>query len=159
MAIVALVGGLIGLLGALIGWLMVQTCAGALGFNICVSVPVPPSFSIGSADALLGISPTLALVGCLGGLVLAVLRKPMTALLAGVLGLVAFLMCVLYLTRVGNVTAAIQAAMGGASASVRVGVGFGLWMSLIGSLLLTVGGLMQWLGFRKKPAAGAAPAA
>jgi hypothetical protein len=148
--VLGLVGGLLALMGALIGWLMIQTCASALGISMCVAVPLPPGFAIGSYDALMGIAPLLTMIFGLVGVVFAVLRKPLFALLAGVFGIVSLLLCVLYLVRAGGLASQLNSIIGGTGGSVSLSVGasIGLYLSLIGALLLTVGGFMQWKGLK-----------
>jgi hypothetical protein len=128
-----------------------------MGFNMCVSVPVPASYAIGSLDAFVGVIPTLALAFGFGGLALAVVQKPATGLIAGLMGVLSLVMAVLWVARATPLFAVIQANMGGASASVTVGPGIGLYVSMIGSLLLAAGGIVQWKAL-KAQAATAAPA-
>ena len=156
--VIGLIGGLLAAVGALIGWLQVQSCVGAMGFNMCVTVPVPPSYAIGNLDAFVGIIPTLALAFGFGGLALAVVQKPITGLVAGVLGVLSLVMAVVWLARATPLFAVIQSNMGGASASVTVGPGIGLYVTIFGSLMLAVGGLMQWKALKARAAAAATPA-
>jgi hypothetical protein len=156
--VLGLLGGVIALLGALIGWLQVQSCVGAMGFNMCVSVPVPPSYAIGNLDAFLGMAPMLALLFGLIGIVTVVLQKPQTALVGGLLGLASMAIAVVWMVRATPFFAVIQSNMGGASASVSVGAGIGLYISIFGSLMLALGGFVQWKAL-KAFASKAAPAA
>ena len=159
--VLGLLGGLIALLGAVIGWIQVQTCAGMMGFSMCVSVPVPPSYAIGNFDAFLGMAPLLALVFALIGMVVVLLQKPQTALVGGLMGVASMALAVVWMVRATPFFAVIQSNMGGASASVSVGPGFGLYISIFGSLMLAVGGLVQWKALKAyalKAAPTAAPA-
>jgi hypothetical protein len=151
------VGGIVALFGVLIGWTLVQTCASAGGFfSMCVTVPL--SVPLGSYDAMLGIAPTVAMVCALGGIVALLLKKPVTGLAASAMGALALIFAVIFMVNFAGVEAAIATDVGGgASASVKVAAGFGLYVTIIGGLLLAIAGFMQWSQL-KAPAAEAAKA-
>jgi hypothetical protein len=156
--ILGAVGGLVALFGVLIGWTLIQSCVSAGGFfSMCVSVPL--NVPLGSYDALLGVAPTIALVCALAGIGLLVVRKPVTGLAATAMGALTLVFAVLFMVNFGGVQAAIATDVGGGvSASIKVGVGFGVYLTIIGGLLMAIGGLMQWSKLKVSAPKAAAPA-
>jgi hypothetical protein len=156
--VLGLLGGVLALLGAVIGWMQVQSCASAMGFSMCVAVPVPPSYAIGNFDAFVAMAPLLALAFGVVGMAVVCLQKPTTGLVAGLMGVLSLVMAVLWLVRATPFFATIQSQMGGASASVSVGAGFGLYITMFGALMLAIGGLVQWKALKAQAAKAVAPA-
>ena len=141
--IIGLLGGLMALIGGVLPWLEMRTCVSTI-IQICVAVPLP--FALGSLSPILGIGQILALVFGLIGLVLLFLQKPMTGMVAGVMGILALVFAVLYF-----VTApAYFTQLSGGVVDIQIGLGFGIYITMIGGVLLLVGGLMQWKGLKAK---------
>lgn len=146
------VGGLVVLVGALLGWALIQTCASAAGFfSMCVTAPMPASVSL---DPMLGMAPTIAMLCALLGIVMLVLQKPVTGIAAGLMGVAALLFAVVYLTSFSGVETAITTGFG-VGASVNVSVGIGVYITMVGGLLMALGGFLQFSKL-KAPAASAA---
>ena len=153
----ALVGGIIGILGAVLPWIQAQLCTGVGLIQFCVPWPLPTVFAVGSYDGFLAVGNLLALLFALVGMVLVFLQKPMTGMIAGVMGLVTFAVALLWILRAGSVVTVMQLAVGAAYANVTVSIGFGVYVTVVGGLLLMIGGFMQWMKLRG--AAAAKPAA
>ncbi len=149
------VGSVIALAGALLGWVLVQSCASVAGFfSACVTVPAPAGY--GGVDSMVAMAPTVAMLGALLGLVMLLLQKPVTGLVAGLMGIVTLLFAVVFLTSFGGVESAISAQVGGvASASVNVTIGIGVYITIVGGALLAGAGFMQFA--KLKATAGSAP--
>jgi len=153
--VIGLVGGIIALLGAVIPWTLVQSCAGALGIELCISLPIP--VPLGTLNPLLGIAPILALLTALVGIVLLFLHKPMTGMVAGLMGILSMLFGILFIVSFGGIeTELLNLVGGGGSASIRVGVSFGVYLTIIGGLILGIGGFMQWMKLKGSAAAPSA---
>lgn len=152
--ILGILGGVLALVGTVMPW--VNVCASALGISICVpfsglgisglAAQAGPSASV---PALVGFAPLLVLLLGIVGLVFMLLKKPMFAMLGMVMGLLVLLLCLLWYMQASPLFISV----GGAS----IGAGFGVWLSLVGGLLLMVGGLLGMKAL--KGAAPAAPAA
>ena len=85
------------------------------------------------------------------GLVFGALNKPVLEILALVMGILVMLFSLL----MGALVPTASVVIPGASASVTPG--FGMWISLVGGLLLTVGGALGFVESRNMPAPPRAP--
>jgi hypothetical protein len=157
--VVGILGGVLALAGAFIGWLQIQACAGAMGFNMCVAAPLPPTFSLSSFDAFVGMGSFIGLLFGIVGIGLLAVQKPVTGLVAGLVGVVTLVVALIWLSRASALFSTIAASVGGASSSVTVGAGIGLYVSIFGAFMLSLGGIMQWraLKGRARAAATATP--
>ena len=130
-AIIAIVGGLLGLIGFFLPW-----------YNISgIGVAAPLSWS-GAQFSIFGILPLLfAILAIVGGGV----KRP---LLAGIVGIIGFIMTmipfVIIESIVGPSAAAARATCAAAGATCSIGWSFGFFLTLIGMLLAMVGGFVGW---------------
>jgi len=139
-AIVGILGGIVAMVGAMLPWWNVTASAG--GFS--VGLPVLGIFWIGGI---------LALVFGILGLVFSALKQPVMGILALVMGLLVAVVSMVY----GAMVPTASVSAGGASGSITAG--FGYWISLIGGLLLAIGGAIGFIEGRKAPAIQTAPPA
>jgi len=137
---VGILGGIVAMVGAMLPWWNVSASAG--GFS--VGLPVLGIFWIGGI---------LALVFGILGLVFSALKQPVMGVLALVMGLLVAVVSMVY----GAMIPTASVSAGGASGSITAG--FGYWISLIGGLLLAVGGAIGFVEGRKAPAIQTAPPA
>lgn len=135
-AIIGILGGILVLVGCVLPWLSVSYTL--LG--------VPLSISLSGFGIWQGL---LALIFGILGLIMAVLRKKVTSILALVFGILALLMIVLAMMEIGAVTAQYQLL---GYAGISIGMGFGIYIALIGAILLMAGGGIGMMEAGKAPA-------
>ena len=152
--ILGIVGGVLALLGTVLPW--VSACASTIGINICLSFSGLSIGGLAAAAGGLSVSPiiTLAPILCLLfgiiGLVMMLMKKPMMAMLGMVMGLLIFILALLWYMSASPIFISV--------AGVSIGPGFGIWITLIGGLLLLVGGFMGMKALKgMTPPAPAAP--
>lgn len=134
-AIVGILGGIVAIVGTMLPWWQVTASAGGY---ISVSVPLLGIFTLGGL---------LVLVFGVLGLVFAALNKPVTQVVALVMGLLAAVIALV----MGAFVPTVSVSIPGASGSITAG--FGFWISMVGGLLLAVGGALGFVDSRKAPQA------
>jgi hypothetical protein len=151
--ILGIVGGVLALVGTFLPW--INVCAGALGINLClpfsgigISGAAAQLGATAGVPALVGFAPLLVLVFGLVGLVMMLLKKPMMCMLALVMGLLVVVLALLWYMQASP----LFVTMNVGEVSESIGAGFGVWLSLIGGLLLLVGGLMGMKALKGMPA-------
>ncbi len=150
-----LVGGLIAMVGAVLPWTLIQSCTGTLGFEFCISIPLPMTF--GSIDPVLGVAAPLALGSALAGVGLLFAQQPLTGLISGVAGVLAMLMAIIFVINFSAAETEIISNLGGVSSSLRMSLSAGVYVTMAGGLILALGGFMQWSVLRKAGPEAATP--
>ena len=158
--ILGILGGVLALVGTILPWisacttassLLPQMCLGFSGLGISGLAAAAPGAAIESP--ILAFGGILILLFGIIGLVMMLLKKPQMAMIGMVMGILALLIGVLWYVQASPL---FNLSVPGV---VTVSAGMGLWLSIIGGLLLFVGGFMGWNALKAKPGAPAAPGA
>lgn len=156
-AIVGLLGGLLGLIGVFLPWVTASagaislslpgTCVGGIG---SIEIPVVGSQRCpGSSEGAIYFYGIFVL--SILGLIVSLLGRKMTSMLALVFGVLVLVLGVVAAARVVASAGDIGSVPG-----VTISIGYGLILSIIGGVILLVGGFLGWSEAKK---AGMAPMA
>jgi hypothetical protein len=173
--ILGLIGGLVALVGAVMPWISFQTCAQASVFRFCLPFGLPTGWAgVGSYNAFLPLAAPLALVLALVGLVMLFLGKPPLGLGASAAGAGAVAIAAVYIAVAGPLLPQMGAdleLMDTASVSVTASIGVGVYVTMVGAVMLVLAGIIDWKlltdaqaakqgasAQQTAPASGAAPA-
>lgn len=137
--ILGLVGGLLAVVSVFLAWVSIPGLGGISGISLASLAA-----AFGGAELSVYVYGTLAF-GILG-LILSLLGKKMTSILALIFGLLTILMPVIFLAR-------ISASGGGGF------IGVGVYVGIFGGLLLLIGGFMGWREAKKAAMTPAVPMA
>lgn len=154
--VLGLIGGVLVLFGAMMSWVAIQSCVNGFGTSFCITVPIPPTFAISSIDSILAIAPLIAIILGLVGLLLSLLRNQAAAMAAGTSGVIALVFVFLYVSRLAVLNDALHSIGGGGTVTVQAAPGIGLWVSMIGGVMLAAGGFTQMRTLKARAALAAA---
>ena len=143
-AAVGLAGGILGLLSVFLPWLVLTASVGPLTLSFGFSgLALSGNLTIQSAQ-LSSPYPEAAMwaYGILAfsilGLVMGIVGKRSTSIVALLSGVLVTVFAILALVRMPTVTISAP------GLSLSVGPGFGIYVGLVGGLLLLTGGLLAW---------------
>ncbi len=153
-AIIGILGGLMGLIGVFLPWVTLSasvgpitislsvpgTCVGGVGGIAIAGVGTQPC--VGSAEGAIYFYGILLL--SLLGLIVSLLGRKMTSMLALVFGVLVLLLGVVAAARVVAALGAI-----GSTPGLTISIGYGLILSIIGGVILLVGGFLGWTEAKK----------
>jgi len=164
-AIIGLVGGLLGLVGVFLPWLTVSASVGPISVSASVS-----GISMGGGTLDLGTGTAIPVgasefsiyvYGILAfsvlGLIVVMLGKRSTAMLALVFGLLTTILAIVAVVRMSQLASALQALIPVVPGmTVSIGAGIGLYLCVIGGIILLLGGVLA-MGDAKKAMMAPAP--
>ncbi len=154
--VLGLIGGLLAILGSILPWINFQTCTDAVFFRICLPFGVPGAWAgVGSYNALLGIAAPIALLLGIVGLILLFLNKPEMGLASAGLGGGVMVLGILHIA----IATPLLAQMGVdisllnvVSVTVTASIGVGVYLAIVGGIMLMLAGLLDWKMLKDKAA-------
>lgn len=156
-AIIGLIGGILGLVGVFLPWLTMSASVGPISVSVSASgmqmgggtldlsgqaVPV------GSSEFSIYVYGILAL--SILGLIIVLLGKKVTAIVALLFGLLTTILAIVAYVRISSLSSSLQALLGSVpGVTFSVGPGFGLYLCIIGGIILLFGGVLAMMDAKK----------